>query len=53
MGVLSYFWNINYEQINYIEKEYWLNSLKIQILDKDNNIIDINNSDIYMILEYI
>ena len=53
MGVLSYFSNINYEQINYIEKEYWLNSLKIQILDKDNNIIDINNWDIYLILEYI
>lgn len=43
MGVLSYFSNINYEQINYVDKTYNLNSLKVQILDKDNNILDLNN----------
>jgi len=52
MGVLSYFSNINYEQINYVDKTYNLNSLKVQILDKDNNILDLNNWDIFLILEY-
>lgn len=51
---VSYFSNINYEQINYINnKEYIINSLWIQILDRDNNLIDNNNWEIFLIIEYL
>ena len=52
-GVMSYFSNINYEQINYINKEYNLNSLRIWLTDNNNYLLDNNNWEIFIIIEYI
>lgn len=50
-GLLNYNNNL-YEQINYVNKSYELYCLHIRILDEYNELIDFNNIDFQLILEF-
>lgn len=50
-GLMNYNKNI-YEQINYFWKEYNLNTFHIRLLDENNDLIDLNNSDFQILLEF-
>ena len=50
-GIYTYY-NNQFEQINYVSKQYKLNHFNIKLYDNDSDLINLENQDYFLLFEY-
>ena len=50
-GIYSYY-NNQFDQINYVSKQYKLNHFNIKLYDNDGDLINLENQDYFLLFEY-